>query len=187
MINKNRQQYLREYYQKNKEKLDAQMKEYRKKNRKRITEQMKISGKKWYQANKERKLNQGREWQKNNRKRAVEIVQKYVRNNKEKVADYNKRFNHTFEGRFRSIKHSAHKRGFEFAISFEEFKNIISGLCVYCGEDEKTIGIDRSDNSIGYTKDNSAPCCSMCNYMKKSYTTKEFLDHILKIYKWNNK
>lgn len=41
--------------------------------------------------------------------------------------------------------------------------------CWYCGSPPKIEfnGIDRKDNTSGYTEGNCVPCCSTCNYMKK--------------------
>ena len=71
-----------------------------------------------------------------------------------------------------------------FSLSFEDFDAITSRSCFYCGENEKRIGIDRIDNSIGYTKENSVSCCKICNYMKRTMTKEDFLNHIKKIYLW---
>lgn len=35
-------------------------------------------------------------------------------------------------------------------------------------------GIDRVDSSIGYTIQNSVPCCKICNYAKHNLTLEEF-------------
>jgi hypothetical protein len=35
-------------------------------------------------------------------------------------------------------------------------------------------GIDRVDSSIGYTEENTVPCCSPCNTLKGSGTRAEF-------------
>jgi len=95
---------------------------------------------------------------------------------------------------------SSKKRGTEFNLSEQEFKEITSKDCFYCGGSPNTVasmnpnnkedgysdytynGIDRVDNSIGYTKKNMVPCCMWCNKMKLHRTQKEFLDHIAKIF-----
>lgn len=51
------------------------------------------------------------------------------------------------------------------------------GKCYLCGT-MKAIGIDRIDSDKEYTKDNSAPCCRMCNFMKKDYPLDQFLEHV---------
>ena len=37
------------------------------------------------------------------------------------------------------------------------------------------------DNKKGYTIENSAPCCSVCNFFKRHYTEKKFIEHVHKI------
>lgn len=51
--------------------------------------------------------------------------------------------------------------------------------CVYCGAVER-VGIDRVDHTIRdyANKDNCVPCCSLCNYMKKTFSLEKFLSHI---------
>lgn len=61
-----------------------------------------------------------------------------------------------------------------------EFKN---NKCYLCGN--VSHGIDRVDSSKNYEIDNVAPCCSVCNYMKKNQKLDDFLNHVLKIYKHN--
>jgi hypothetical protein len=43
-------------------------------------------------------------------------------------------------------------------------------------------GIDRLDNTKGYTIDNCVPCCPDCNEAKSNMTEEAFLKHIEKIY-----
>lgn len=75
----------------------------------------------------------------------------------------------------------ANKLGIPFELSVDDFQNIISSPCVYCGS-SRQIGIDRLDSSDGYTHENSRPCCTMCNLMKNKHSQEEFLSHIQKIY-----
>lgn len=42
-------------------------------------------------------------------------------------------------------------------------------------------GVDRKDSSLGYTEENSVPCCIICNVMKLNHTTEFFLAHARKI------
>ena len=71
-------------------------------------------------------------------------------------------------------------------INLQTFSKIISLPCVYCGDIDSKIGIDRVDNSLGYTEENSAPCCSKCNYMKKDMNFKQFIEHVKKIQAFNS-
>src|SRR5437868_6079522 len=56
--------------------------------------------------------------------------------------------------RYKSYLNRANSKSLPFELSIEEFDNILSQPCIYCGDDGIT-GIDRKDNSQGYTIDNS--------------------------------
>lgn len=101
----------------------------------------------------------------------------------------------SFNSLYYSYKKTAEKRGYEFNLSKDEFKEITSQHCHYCNVEPAQEyaatkysgaylhnGIDRVDNEIGYTMENCVPCCSDCNYAKRDKTTEEFLDHIARIY-----
>jgi len=89
---------------------------------------------------------------------------------------------------YRSYKHSAKKRGFSFELTQEEFIKITQQDCRYCGDPPSQIaryrestgvyvynGIDRVDNTRGYTVSNSVPCCKTCNSAKGTLSLEEFL------------
>lgn len=94
-------------------------------------------------------------------------------------------------------KEGAAKRGFIWELSDEDFREIISKPCHYCGESPKPLqsltryknvkeelyvnGVDRIDSNLGYTKDNCVPCCTMCNRMKLDYNINDFITHVRKI------
>lgn len=86
----------------------------------------------------------------------------------------------------------AKKKGLKFELSIEDFEDIITSRCYFCGAlfgnkrgnkntygNFEYTGIDRVDNSKGYIKDNSIPCCTDCN-MKKGAITK---DMVYKLYR----
>lgn len=84
------------------------------------------------------------------------------------------------------------KRNLSFNLSLDDFQEICSATCFYCGSPPKTKmqvgrglknGIDRINNVIGYEPSNCVSCCWNCNRMKGKMTHKEFTDHIQKIYK----
>ena len=89
---------------------------------------------------------------------------------------------------FDAYRHSAQKRNLDFQLSVDFFCNMIKLPCHYCGDNTGILkfpgtyreyranGIDRVDNSIGYTPDNVVPCCRMCNIAKNNYTVDKFLD-----------
>lgn len=97
-----------------------------------------------------------------------------------------------FNDLFYSYKWGAKKKGREFLLTKEEFRTITQSNCVYCGVSPNTErkvklatngtylynGVDRKDNSIGYTKENSQPCCTTCNQAKHTLTENQFLSWI---------
>lgn len=114
-------------------------------------------------------------------------------------------------------KKGARERDIEYTLSKEQFRYLTSLPCYWCGEDPvpynqrykkdgtrskisatskdswaekqwiKVNGIDRIDNSKGYILDNCVPCCKDCNRTKTDRSVKDFLEHINKIYKHQNK
>lgn len=83
----------------------------------------------------------------------------------------------------------AEKRGLEFSLTKEQFKVLTKGNCHYCGIEPlqshmsptcKTPyiynGVDRQDNSGGYTDFNSVSCCGVCNDMKRTRSVDQFIE-----------
>lgn len=83
--------------------------------------------------------------------------------------------------KYSHFKNNAIKRGINFDLSEEEVLLLCSSKCFYCGKD-RCLGIDRIDNSKGYTIDNCVPCCGCCNKMKMDLHLSFFLQQIEKIY-----
>lgn len=48
-------------------------------------------------------------------------------------------------------------------------------------------GIDRLDNNLGYTIENSVPCCKPCNESKKDRTVDEFYQHNKRLFEFQQK
>lgn len=81
-----------------------------------------------------------------------------------------------------------------FELTREEFIRLTSSDCHYCGNTPSNIcnlgkngsytynGIDRVDNTKGYTLNNCVPCCETCNRAKLKMTTGEFLNWINRVY-----
>lgn len=107
------------------------------------------------------------------------------------------RFKQTVElGNFKKLyiiyKYGANKRKLEFNLTFKDCIDLFKSNCDYCGiypfneckkhsdifnlRTEKCLynGIDRKDNTKGYTKENSVSCCKFCNFAKGAYTEEEF-------------
>lgn len=90
---------------------------------------------------------------------------------------------------------SAKKRKYDFSLTKREFITIIYSSCFYCGKPPLNLykhsnnydtllynGIDRVNNSKGYSIDNSVPCCWRCNKFKSNLNQEEFLTNIFEIY-----
>lgn len=102
---------------------------------------------------------------------------------------------------YRQYKNSAKRRGYEFTLSKEEFIDMVEQECSYCGTSPCTTeksytckynhidyyynGVDRIDNSIGYTKSNCVTACKFCNNSKNTLSKDKFLEYIKKIYIYN--
>jgi hypothetical protein len=106
------------------------------------------------------------------------------------------------KGLYRSYVYHAKERSLDFKLTVEELINISSDNCTYCNKkpsqlyqilDAKTKkvrsgipfyynGIDRVDNTIGYTKENCVACCKQCNRCKGKMTLVEFKTWIKAIY-----
>lgn len=75
----------------------------------------------------------------------------------------------------RAYRYSASKRGYSWDLGDLEVQEIVSQNCRYCGiSGTPYVGIDRVDNTLGYTADNCVPCCSVCNMAKGNKTMDEW-------------
>jgi hypothetical protein len=80
---------------------------------------------------------------------------------------------------FCDYKSRAEKKCLEFVLNIDEFNELTSKDCYICGKKTTTghrNGIDRFNNNLGYTIENSKPCCGGCNYLKRDYVYKDFID-----------
>ncbi len=114
---------------------------------------------------------------------------------------------------FQSYKRGAKDRNYEFNLTFDQFKHITQQNCYYTNRPPKRFnpylnknnqpynkylnkipetverawikvnGIDRKDNSKGYTLDNCVPCASDINWAKRAMNDKEFIQMAYEIVK----
>jgi hypothetical protein len=111
---------------------------------------------------------------------------------RDESGDLNSSWTHYLDGYIRS----ANKRGFEFSLLPEKFKELCRLPCHYCDNPPNNNrnfgggriltnvnGIDRKNSSEGYTNENCVSCCKICNKMKSTLTTEEFIAHVERIYK----
>lgn len=116
----------------------------------------------------------------------------------------------SWNSRFQGYKNGAKTRNLSWELSLEEFINVASQSCSFCGQAArdwecvsnspsirkdspnvdpkdytiKISGVDRLDNNLGYTLENSVPCCMYCNRAKSDMTFDQFKAHVERIYKW---
>ena len=92
---------------------------------------------------------------------------------------------------FATYKSQAKQRGLEFHLTKREAAILFFGKCVYCGIQPRQSlnikllahnGIDRVDNTEGYTTNNCVACCEQCSYAKRNQSLPDFqawLDRII--------
>lgn len=87
-------------------------------------------------------------------------------------------------------KRRALRRDLAFELTREQFNELIRQNCTYCGVKPSTLlaaphggvcqnfsynGVDRKDNLLGYTVENSVACCKICNRAKSDFSYDEFI------------
>lgn len=102
-------------------------------------------------------------------------------------------------------KRGAFVRNLEWNLTDDEFRNLVTGNCDYCGVPCSNIrttehfssnleiplysfafnGIDRVDNEKGYVFENCVSCCKTCNVTKLAMSRTEFLSWVKRVYEHN--
>lgn len=83
--------------------------------------------------------------------------------------------------RYKTLLRRAKKYGHEVELSLEYHTALTANPCRYCGgftAGMDHVGVDRVDNSKGYTIENSAPCCRACNLMKGAQSLEEWAERM---------
>jgi predicted nucleic-acid-binding Zn-ribbon protein len=94
---------------------------------------------------------------------------------------------------YNRVKGNAKKRSISFDITLKDFIEIASKNCFYCNQEpvqghnfrtrsQPYNGLDRLENSFGYTRENSVSCCPTCNYAKHDLSILEFKAWLTKCY-----
>ena len=94
---------------------------------------------------------------------------------------------------FYRYHHRARKRGLSFNLSLSDAIELFVSSCFYCGvEPGQTVdnysspftynGIDRRDNTKGYSKENCVPCCNICNRAKQILSEDAFRLWVKRVY-----
>lgn len=116
---------------------------------------------------------------------------KFMPTGRPRIADNGAHINQLFGHYIRSAK----ERNIEFSITKTDAKRLFESNCFYCGIEPKISytsknlsgeyawnGIDRKDNSKGYTIENCVSCCKMCNFAKSNYSLEDFTAWIKRAY-----
>jgi hypothetical protein len=94
-----------------------------------------------------------------------------------------------------ALRQAASSRKLCLVLSKEDALVLMESPCYYCDVKESGYsksragvifrhnGIDRIDNHLGYTKENSVPCCTDCNLAKRTLSQQEFFNLIERVYK----
>lgn len=96
---------------------------------------------------------------------------------------------------FKNNKFQSFNRNYAWELEFQEWLELTQQDCFYCGGKPQNKasrpqykepfyynGVDRVDNTKGYTPDNCVPCCKQCNGAKSDYTLEEFTTWVRNIY-----
>ena len=90
---------------------------------------------------------------------------------------------------YASYKFGAKKRKLMWGLPQETFEQLSLSDCHYCGASPQTRnlshnvskalnGIDRINNEIGYTTENSVACCKVCNRANNNMPYDEFVAYL---------
>jgi hypothetical protein len=114
----------------------------------------------------------------------AEMAKKWRENNPDKMIEANENKKNSKEINYSNYKRNANMKNLDFSINYDEYCNIVTKECYYCGiiQERGFNGIDRKDQTKGYILDNCSSCCKMCNYMKGSTSDEVFIkrvEHIL--------
>ena len=118
-------------------------------------------------------------------KECKKIIDKSCRTSNENYNIYQKSSSYVFS----QLKYQAKKRNMPFEIDFAYYEqNLANKPCFYCGSEDTKHWVDRyqNDHSIGYTKENTVPCCELCNKMKMKLNPSVFTEHCKKITSFNS-
>jgi hypothetical protein len=106
-----------------------------------------------------------------------------------------------FNKLYKTYKNGAVSRNYSFELSEQDFERLTKQNCHYCNAVPNTVmcvnyrylndenehgryiynGIDRKNNKLGYTIENSVSCCKICNRAKSGDSYEEFMSYINQI------
>lgn len=118
------------------------------------------------------------DWRRRNPERDKQIAKKWRDTHREQERERQK----TPKRRYDAAKGRAKYKNKAFSLTYEQYAALIILPCHYCdgklGMVTTSTGLDRIDNSKGYSIDNVLPCCTSCNRTRGDRFT---VDETLKI------
>ena len=112
-----------------------------------------------------------------------------VRYESEEGRTYERQKARTLENRFSHAKHNATKRNKEWALTFDQYKEIAVNPCYYCNIifTSTGSGLDRKNNDLGYVQGNIVSCCGSCNRRRsKSMDSEIFKQQNIENGRWKD-
>ena len=125
-----------------------------------------------------------REYYYKNRNKLAKVAKRYRTENKEAIRERRREQGKDLHVQYMSNKRIARHDKRKWELTEEQFKELRSKPCEYCGQPYTVngVGLDRVDSSKHYCIDNVVPCCKVCNTMKSVLSVDEFKQHIVRIY-----
>jgi hypothetical protein len=118
------------------------------------------------------------------------------------------KYNDPVEGKcsilFSNYRSKCKKKKWEFELTFDQFKQLVTSNCHYCNLEPNKCridrsksrqgisriyfnGVDRLDSLLGYNIKNVVSCCEDCNKAKRNLSYEQFLNLIKRIYEFKIK
>jgi len=199
--------YLKEYHEKNKEKVNEQRRNQYKEDiehRERVKE---VNRKNRIEKGYKKKHKPYSEFTEEEKQKAKEGKDRYKQSHPDRITESNKKHHakHYIENieeykiknkenrkipeyQYWQIRSNAKRRNIELDLTLDTYKSKRKLPCHYCGKQLEETGscIDRLDNSIRvYNDTNTVPCCHICNYLKGSVLSEgETLSAIIALKKY---
>jgi hypothetical protein len=90
----------------------------------------------------------------------------------------NRKFN------YKTLYNSYKSNDPEFNLTLDEFVDMATSKCTYCGHRDLSKGyngVDRVDSSMAHIQGNCVACCWTCNRMKSDMDVHEWIRHMARI------
>lgn len=119
-------------------------------------------------------------------------LSKTLKNNKQ--LPFGEAARNSLYGKYKRV---ARKRGYIWELSDDQFYTLTKGNCHYCGVPANQVhrtqyksgvyiynGVDRKNNTVGYTSDNCVSCCTFCNKAKSTTSYDDFIAWVARVHSY---